>query len=97
MIDIDKYIPKIDKLKHFYLWTNFFLLTSIILGVACLILYIHVLFGVGVSYVATVFTAARKEYKDSKNPNRCAEWLDFWFSILAPTLIMVLIVLTIFA
>ena len=85
---INLIIPSHDKLKHFYLWTLFFLLTSILL-----IYFIDNDKAIGLAYGLTVFTAAMKEYKDSKNTNRNSEWLDFWFSILAPSLITLLMII----
>ena len=85
---IDKYIPKIDKLKHFYLWTLFFLFASIVL-----VCFIDNTIAMCISYGLTVLTAAGKEYRDTKNPKRHSEWLDFWFSIFAPSLIIILVII----
>ncbi len=85
---IEKIIPTVDKLKHFYLWTLFFLFTSILL-----VSFVDNNTAIGVSYGLTVLTAALKEYTDSKNPKRHSEWLDFWFSILAPSLITILLII----
>ena len=79
-------IPEIDKLKHFYLWTLGF--------VVCAILLVQVLdndLAMYISYSLTVLTAAGKEIVNDYLLKRGkAEWLDFWFSVLAPSLIMIL-------
>ena len=83
---IDKLIPQVDKLKHFYLWTIGFLLLSI-----PLLFVFHHIVAMYISYCATVLTTGAKEViKDYYLEQGKPEWLDFWFSILAPSLIMVL-------
>ena len=83
---IDKLIPKADKLKHFYLWTIGFLFLSI-----PLLFVLHHVVAMYLSYFATVLTAGYKEVvKDYLRGQGAPDWLDFWFSILAPSLIMVL-------
>lgn len=83
---INKIIPKQDKLKHFYLWTLGFLLLSIPL----LFVFYHAI-AMYISYTTTVLTAGYKEViKDWRREKGTPEWADFWFSILAPSLIMVL-------
>lgn len=86
MAKIDKYIPQTDKLKHFYLWTLLFL------GLAIILTFIfEKKTALIMSYVFTVLTAAFKEIvKDWLKAKGTPEMLDFLFSILAPTLSIIL-------
>ncbi len=83
---INLLIPQIDKLKHFYLWTLGFLILSIILS-----LFLPNTLAMYISYVVTVLTAGGKEVlKDYYLGQGTPEWKDFSFSILAPSLTMIL-------
>lgn len=79
-------IPEIDKLKHFYIWTMGFIILSIVL-----VQFLSNDVALYISYVVTIITAGGKEViKDWRMKQGTPEWMDFWFSILAPTLIMLL-------
>ena len=91
MINVNYFIPKIDKLKHFYLWEMFFILSAIFTTVICRSIDVSVWIGIIVSYLLTVLTALRKEWKDSKSEKNKSELADFVYSVLAPTLSVILL------
>lgn len=85
-------LPQTDKLKHAYLWTLAFLVSSIVL-----MLILGNNLAINISLGLTIFTAAYKELIiDGLQGNGKVEFLDFIYSILFPVGFTVLYYLTIF-
>ncbi|MEI6865807.1 hypothetical protein [Flavicella sp.] len=86
---VKKIIPEIDKLQHLYLWSLAFFIG--VIGM----LFLSLLFDsvtkntVMLSvYIITLFTAGRKEFFDWYRGTGKPEFLDFFFSVLIPSLCM---------
>lgn len=80
-------IPKIDKLKHFYLWSLFFFAMAIPFMLLSFLFRIHWIVSVIASCVICIITAGAKELVKDKWMNEgTPEWEDFLFSIATPSL-----------
>ena len=85
---VEKLIPQIDKLKHFYLWTLLFFLILLIGKVFPKNLFYIVEW---FSYFVVLITAMWKEIvKDWIKGKGNAEFMDFFYSVIVASLYMII-------